>query len=275
MSKIMSQDETLNLTRSAALPYVEMRQAGHSCACYRGHSHDEFSFGIIDAGVADYRNRNQHNRIGAGDLVTINPDDLHSCNPHAGRWSYRMLFVDTHWIGELQQDIAGGSTDYRPFPGLFESNPNSFNQFDRLYGILEREHNPLVAESELFAFLQTRFENATMESRPQVLAQPELTRVRDLLMENLNDNLTLEALCEEADLNRYQLIRQFKQAYGQPPHAYQIDQRIKRAKHLLRERDNSLHTIAYELGFSDQAHFQRHFKQRLAMTPGQYRSFWV
>jgi len=33
--------------------------------------------------------------------------------------------------------------------------------------------------------------------------------------------------------------------------------------------------VAYELGFSDQAHFQRQFKKRLAVTPKYYQSHFV
>ncbi|MDX1344059.1 MAG: helix-turn-helix transcriptional regulator, partial [Reinekea sp.] len=68
-----------------------------------------------------------------------------------------------------------------------------------------------------------------------------------------------------------QLIRSFKARFGQTPHAYQLDSRIKRAKQLLRS-GQALSSVALELGFADQAHFQRHFKRRLAVTPKVYQS---
>jgi AraC-like DNA-binding protein len=54
------------------------------------------------------------------------------------------------------------------------------------------------------------------------------------------------------------------------PHAYQLDLRINAARRLLRH-GQALTAIAHELGFADQAHFQRAFKERVAMTPGAYR----
>jgi uncharacterized cupin superfamily protein len=98
----MEQDKSLFFRRSPSLPSVEMRQAFNLSACYHTHSHDEFSFGVIDNGSADYRSLRQRNRIGRGTTVTINPGDAHACNPNAGEWSYRMLFVDTQWVGDLQ-----------------------------------------------------------------------------------------------------------------------------------------------------------------------------
>jgi AraC-like DNA-binding protein len=54
------------------------------------------------------------------------------------------------------------------------------------------------------------------------------------------------------------------------PHAWQLDRRIERARALL-EQGMSLADAALQLGFADQSHFQRAFKQRVAATPGEYR----
>ena len=95
----MKQDKTMFFKKSEVLSFVEIRQASLSTTYYHTHSHDEFSFGVIDSGIVNYHNLNQRNRIGAGDTVTINPADIHSCNPMVGDWSYCMLFVETNWIG--------------------------------------------------------------------------------------------------------------------------------------------------------------------------------
>lgn len=262
------------LRRSAQLPFIEMRRADRSSACYRPHSHDEFSFGTVDRGCADYRYGNQHYTIGSGSLVTLNPGDLHSCNPTQQQWSYRMLFVDAAWIGQLQQETAPGAFDYRPFRAPLATADASSARFDQLFGLLERNASALQIETELIELLLPQFQ---AQVAPVAMSgpQPEILRVRELIMDNLEQSLSLETLCQTAQLNRYQLIRRFKQHYGQPPHAYQNDQRIKHAKQLLRSGKLPLASIAQRLGFADQAHFQRHFKQRLALTPGQYQAFFT
>lgn len=272
----MSMQENLKLKRSPVLSAVEMRQAERSSACYHTHSHNEFSFGIIDQGAALYRNRQQTNRIGRGSLVTINPDDLHSCNPDEGRWSYRMLFVDTAWMGNLQRELAPSASDYQPFSDVLANHSSELaGQFDRLYRLLEGNGSRLETESELIGFLQPFFDTAESDEPQTALPAIALHRVRELLTDNLSANLSLDQLCCEASLNRYQLIRQFRKHYGLPPHAYLIDQRIKKARALLKNSSARLDDVALELGFADQSHFSRHFKQRLAMTPGTYQSFWA
>ncbi len=269
------QDETLKLERCAALPFVEMRLASQSAACYQAHSHDEFSFGVIDQGAAAYRNGSTRHRVHCGTLVTINPADVHACNPDEGLWSYRMLFVDTHWIGQLQQEWMGSQADYQAFESHYLSKPEFYSRFSSLYNRLNSGLDPLVAETELIEFLQPLFA-APGQDEPTYKKRnaPEIRRVTELIMDQLTESLPLEQLCDVSGLNRYQLIRRFKQVHGMAPHAFQLDQRIKRARQLLRDQEQPLIDVAQQLGFADQAHFQRHFRQRTALTPGQYRAFF-
>ena len=263
----MSQEQFLQ--RSPALPLVELRQADRSTACYQAHTHDEFSFGVIDQGHTAYRNRQRRERIGVGSMVTVNPGEVHACNPAAGQWSYRMLFVDANWLGALQREAFGGSDDYRCFPDI--CNPVASAGFDALFASLRRSDGALEAEGRLIELLQPLF--AQQQEGPQTLHQSGLLRARELIMDRLGCSLQLDELAGAAELNRYQLIRGFKRLYGQAPHAFQLDARIKQARARLRAAPVSLNHLALDLGFADQAHFQRHFKLRTALTPGQYRAF--
>ncbi|MEH6471399.1 MAG: AraC family transcriptional regulator [Halopseudomonas sp.] len=272
----MVQNQTQFFKKCETLPFVEMRSADRSNACYHIHSHDEFSFGVIDAGEADYLNLNRSNLIGRGTTVTINPGDAHSCNPKAGNWSYRMLFVDSGWVGQLQQEMLNShGQDYLPFPELYESSRHTYQTFDSLFNRLLSEANPLVAESLLIDFLAGRFLGSA--SRTDDAIKPDhgrVQRVKELIMDQLDSNLSLDQFSAQAGISRYHLIRSFKQRYGQSPHAFQLDQRIKKAKSLL-QQGCSLVDTASLLGFADQSHFQRNFKKRLAVTPKQYQAFFI
>lgn len=264
----MSHDQFLQ--RSPAVPQVELRIADRSSACYQAHTHDEFSFGVIDRGRTAYRNRQHTEQIGVGSMVTVNPGEVHACNPAAGEWSYRMLFVDAHWLGGLQREAFGGSADYLCFPEVRCASGGG-SQFDALFASLQRTDGALEAESRLLELLQPLFVQA--EAGTRTLHQSGLLRARELIMDQLGSNLQLDELAAAAELNRYQLIRGFKRLFGQAPHAFQLDARIKQARARLQGEAVSLNHLALDLGFADQAHFQRHFKLRTALTPGQYRAF--
>ena len=267
----MKQDKSVFFKKSEVLPFVEIRQACLSTACYHPHSHDEFSFGVIDSGIANYHNLGQCNRIGAGDTVLINPADIHSCNPMIGDWSYRMLFVDTNWIGQLQSEILdSGHLDYLPFSDILNRSLQSYQQFKLLFESLLKEQNPLIVESLLIQYLHQYFLVKKTEKSDPV----NIRRVKELISDQLNINHSLNDLAKESGLSRYHLIRSFKQTYGLSPHAYQLDERIKNAKILLKSGVSLIDT-SHLLGFTDQSHLQRNFKKRLAITPKQYQAFFI
>lgn len=273
----MKIDKSANFKQSTVLPWVELRIANQSSACYEAHSHDEFSFGIIEHGCADYRNHKVTHHIGKGDIVTINPADVHSCNPEAGTWSYSMLFVDTKQMGLVQREIlnqqrTGCSDDYVPFRHPLERDPRIKYSYLSLFDALQQEESQLQVESRLYDFVELAF-GATVTNSKQAPSS-QLKRVHEKLLDDVCYAHQLDQLAQEAQMSRYQLLRAFKHHYGLPPHAYLMDEKIKRAKVMLKS-GQEIADVALQLGFSDQAHFQRQFKKKIAVTPKFYQSHFV
>lgn len=272
----MAATGNLNFWESPALPFVELREARDSHACFQPHSHDEFSFGMLK-GRALYQNMGESQTIGDGTLVTINPGDAHSCNPLGDHWSYRMLFIDASWIGQWQDsrfDMHG--QDYLPFQKNASRLPGIGRAFLHLFDGLAKETDAFAAECLLLEKLDAVFGNL-MEVLPDETRRrsgpAKLFRAAELLQDRLEENVSLDDLVSATGLSRYHLVRAFKKQFGLTPHGYQLDQRIKQAKKMLAQGARLAET-AYGLGFSDQAHFQRIFKQRLAVTPRQYQGFF-
>lgn len=256
------------LKRSKCLPFVELRTASQSAACYHAHSHDEFSFGVIDEGSAKYINMGKEHEIKKGATVTINPNDVHSCNPDQGLWSYRMIFVNSQWLNQLQSEMFEKNAEgFLRFSQDFHNDKESFKLFDKLYAALLEDDNPLECESLLIECLAKQFKgNAFIEQSKET----PLDNAYKILNERLCENISLEELATCCQLSRFHFIRLFKQKYGLSPHALQLDKRIIKAREML-QLGNSISETAFNLGFSDQAHFQRHFKKRVAMTPKKYQ----
>ncbi|GAB2644456.1 AraC family transcriptional regulator [Vibrio panuliri] len=274
----MKPDNTVTFKQSTLLPWVELRIADNSHACYDAHSHDEFSFGIIDSGQACYTNQKRSNQISQGDIVTINPGDIHACNPErrlnqAAAWSYRMLFVDSREMAKYQREVSSKHAfDYTPFDSDYQRSTRMTQQFEALFHCLSFENCPLAAQTQFLQFVALCFAQSSNHSPSQ--ASPNLKRVREMLLDDIATSHQLEHLAEEVGLSRYQLVRNFKQQYGLPPHAYLINEKIKRAKNLLKT-GNTISEVAHQLGFADQAHFQRQFKRKLSVTPKYYQSHFI
>lgn len=273
----MKRDNSALFKQNLIAPWIELRVANRSSACYNPHSHDEFSFGVILQGTGTYKNRNKSHIIGTGDLVTINPSDVHSCNPVKDLWSYSMLFVDASKMGQLQRDILRDNNqhlqlDYQAFNADFERNDTLKARYLILFDALSNEQSSLNIESCLYNFVESGFDIGNPTNRRKHV-EP-IKRIREKLLDEMSEQHELEILAEEAGMSRYQLLRAFKNQYGMPPYAYLMDEKIKRSKVMLKAGD-SLSEVAHNLGFSDQAHFQRQFKKRLAVTPKYYQSHFI
>ncbi|MBE6633335.1 MAG: AraC family transcriptional regulator [Ruminococcaceae bacterium] len=64
----------------------------------------------------------------------------------------------------------------------------------------------------------------------------------------------------------------FTDIYGCSPKQYLLNARIDRAKHLLRNTDEKIKSIAMECGFRQSSQFVAFFKKSVGMTPAFYRS---
>lgn len=261
--------------RDDALPFIEARFVGDGRqVCYDKHFHDTFSIGQITGGRSRYVNGSQRETVTAGDVVVMNPGDVHACNPIAGEaWSYRMLYVDRDWLAGLQHDLGfSANRDLQAFSTTVARDPVLFAGFAALARLLvDDAAEPLLKSTAIVAFfgeVQQRLDPATRGREDSAV---KLQRAAEFISDNRTHRLTLEDICAASELSASYLIRSFKRRYGMTPHAYLINRRIQFGQDQLR-RGRAIVDVAHEAGFADQAHFQRAFKRLLAATPRQYRA---
>jgi AraC-like DNA-binding protein len=98
-----------------------------------------------------------------------------------------------------------------------------------------------------------------------------LQRVREFIEEHLDDNISIQTLAKVAGLSKYYFARAFKQSQGITPHDYVVRCRVRRVQELLASTDLPLSEIAVAVGFADQSHCARRFREHVGMTPSRYR----
>ncbi len=104
----------------------------------------------------------------------------------------------------------------------------------------------------------------TYAHRRQVFLR--LQRVRNYLAANCHLDLDNEALARMASYSPWHFIRAFRAAYEETPHAYLVDQRLLRARRLLRTSPLAISEIALASGFENRCAFSRLFRQRFGIT---------
>ena len=115
----------------------------------------------------------------------------------------------------------------------------------------------------------SRCPGRTHAQRRQVFLR--LQRVRNYLATNCHLEVDNEALARMASYSPWHFIRAFRAAYQQTPHAYLIEQRLWRARRLLRSSPLAIAEIALASGFENRCAFSRLFRRRFGATAGAVR----
>jgi len=101
----------------------------------------------------------------------------------------------------------------------------------------------------------------------QWMSAERIGAVEEYIEENLYERLTVTQIAQKFELSTGFFSRDFKKAFGKPPHDYIIDRRISKATELLVSGQTGITDIAISTGFSSHAHMSMVFKQRLGVSP--------
>lgn len=139
---------------------------------------------------------------------------------------------------------------------------------------------PSVRRSLVNASQYARPRGEMLGSLQSIVPQPRargglppgvIRRVHEYVETHLSENVDLPVLAGVARLSTYHFAREFKQSTGTTPHHYVINKRVERAQDMLARTNYSLAEIALAVGFADQSHLSRHFRQIVGSTPREFR----
>ncbi len=111
----------------------------------------------------------------------------------------------------------------------------------------------------------------TIEANQKGLTRIRLQQAIDYIHTHLDRDLSLTKLASMINISPTYFASLFKQAIGIPPHQYVIQQRVERAKMMLKRTDLAIAEIALQVGFSSQSHLTQHIKRFTGKTPKQIR----
>ncbi|MEH6356943.1 MAG: AraC family transcriptional regulator [Marinobacter sp.] len=261
--------------RDERMPFVELRKvADGRQVCYALHSHPHWSLGAITSGKSTFLYRNDSFVVSAGDLVVMNPEWAHACNPLDDHpWSYLMMYIDTQWL--TNRRFQAGLLPTQAWQDLNTAVLSDKRWFDRYCHLadclLDTQSAVTDKQRELEEFLSDLMhELATQPITQQPATADVLTQLVRYIDQHATEDVSLETLCKLSGFSEGHLIRYFKKAFGFTPHAYLVNRRVQLGQSELKQ-GSPIAVAALNAGFADQPHFQRAFKRRVAATPKQYR----
>jgi transcriptional regulator GlxA family with amidase domain len=108
---------------------------------------------------------------------------------------------------------------------------------------------------------------------PEATHSDELvSRAQAWFTEHLAEPLRLADLAKSLAVSERTLIRRFNTVFREPPLSYLQKLRIDSASAMLETGSLSIERISNCVGYSDTSSFSRLFRERIGLSPGQYRT---
>ena len=198
-------------------------------------------------------------------MVTILPPHVvHDGRPATSRgFRKRVLYLETSVFGE---HLIGPAVDE---PVIRD--PSLREEISALHDALACADDAFQAEIRL-ALVADRIRAFLGDRSPQSPPRPGrdlAEQLRAFLDAHAHEQLTMAAAAEELGAGPTQLARSFANVFGIAPHAYVIARRLDAARDRILA-GQGLADVAAEVGFYDQAHLARRFKEFLGTTPGRF-----
>lgn len=231
------------------------------------HTHDEFGIGLMEAGGQISASGCGQVTAGAGDIITVNPGEVHDGFPLRGearRW--RMLYLAPHLMRDLADGIDPGTGGEVEFTSPVLSDRLIAHRFAPAFDRLA-SGSSLAIEEALLNLLAGQIARGMPKSVDGL--HPGLLRAKVLLDDAVASNISLSLLASEAGLSRFQVLRSFASHFGMTPHAYLMQRRASQARTLILS-GQTLAEAAIEAGYADQSHMTRDFRRRYGLTPAAF-----
>lgn len=187
-------------------------------------------------------------------------------------WEYTWLEFDGLRVKETLE-LAGLTMDspvYRP-----KARDLSLEMKNEMLYIV---HNSFRSPIHLIGHLYLFLDYLTLSSSSKKTVKGG--KVRDFYIQealsfieqNFQNEITVEDIVASCNLNRSYFSKIFHDSIGKSPQEFLISYRMSKAAELLKVTELSIRDISNAVGYSNQLHFSRAFKNAYGLSPRQWRN---
>lgn len=249
---------------------IELHRGMRITQEYPRHWHDEFYVCAILDGDAYLDCPGKSLFTPRGTLAMVPSGEVHANRKIV--CTFRCIFMEFKALESALEQFMEQTIPGVNFRTARIDDARTVASFLRLHRSLEKPGSRLRRDHSLLVFLHrllARHSTASIASLRDGNEDSAVRRSKDFLDEHYADRVSLNELARLTGLSPYHLNRSFCRKIGIPPHAYQLQVRIARAKSALRT-GSSIARVALATGFADQSHFTRVFKRLVGDTPARF-----
>lgn len=269
---VLEQSRFSSVRDLGGLELLSARFIEHS---FDPHVHDTYAIAVLEEGAERYRYRGAEHLAAAGSFALLNPDEVHTGSKASEQgWRYRVFYPHAQQFRELLAELEMPHGSAPMFQGSVHHDADLVAALGQLHRLLECPEIPALQRQTLWreVMLQLLQRHARTPEVQDAGREPQaVARAKEVLAASLVEPPSLEELASAVNLSPFHFARVFRRATGLPPHAWLKQRRLEQARALLKGGCTPLN-VAMQLGFADQSHLTRQFKQAYGVAPGEYRS---
>ena len=273
----MSSTESFHYQHIEELPGLVISAATLTEFHFQPHYHLDYHIGLVTQGTHHQKVQHKVLDLIPGKICLMPPGEVHDgAGRHKATRHLKTLRVPAELVQAALLDSQDRETHLQLAPSLIEQ-PTHSNTFLQLIQAFDPSQyaSQLHKDSLWTNALSNLLFAAEQKSQTQEisdLTNQQIQSIRDYCEANLSSKISLNNLAELCELTRFQFIRRFQKQTGLAPHAWLMRLRLERACAQLATPNAMITDIAADVGFYDQSHFNRAFKQAFGVAPSSYRS---
>lgn len=248
------------------------------------HHHDFYEIYFFISGNVSYNIESRSYRLSPGDVLLINPQELHQpiFSPEKQHYERYVLWISSGFLQKFsmsEQDLSRCfNTKVPGHTNLIRPDGVSRELLMYLFQQLIREQDSQEYASELCCLsllgqLLVLVNRAALRTGqvPEAgdNADSVVYRILGYISDHYNEDLSLDFLANEFFISKYHLSREFNRVVGTSVHRYIVQKRLIMARQMM-AAGISTSEVSQRCGFGDYSNFYRAFTGEYQISPRKY-----
>ena len=242
------------------------------------HIHGEIEMLYIRSGNAEITVSDRRYEVSAGELVIVNPMDVHSIKAdRSSPYHQRCICFDPSLIMDkrLRENLVSGDNRITEFlSASCEKICEVASLFDSLFDSVDSNSEELFLESVAYVsliFAHLKKSGLILSKDGSKKRSLFVKKVQEYLSEHFNEQITSHDVSRDLFYNQSYFCRLFRENYGISFLEYLMLYRISNAKLMLSSENVRISDVAERVGFLDASYFSRCFKKIVGKSPVEYQ----